>query len=322
MVMPMPEETAQKTIENVTVLGGGLIGASWAALFLGQEYRVTVQDIACGFEARVAAELRRVWPDLVSLGLASGRPPFDQLRYDRDTARACEGADFVQECGPDRIEIKQAMVAEAEAGLRADVVIASSTSSLMASDIQAGAQNPGRILVAHPFNPPHLMPLVELVAGQKTLPAAMQVARAFYEGMNKQVITVQKEVVGHIANRLGSAVFREAVHMVAEGIASVADIDSAMAHGPGLRWALMGPFHTYHLGGGAGGFAHYIQHLGPTQAARWQELGNPALDAETVAKLIAGVEEAIKADSGSLQEKRDRGLLALLALKEEIGLAR
>lgn len=306
-------------IEAITIVGGGLIGASWAALFLAHGARVTVQDVAAGFEARVRDEVGRAWPDLVTLGMARGDVPLDRLCFATDTARACEGADFIQECGPDRIEAKRAIVAQIEAGARADAVIASSTSSLLASDIQDGARNPERIVVAHPFNPPHLLPLVELVPGQQTGAGAMATARAFYESIGREVVELKRDVVGHVANRLSSALFREAVHIVAEGIASAGDVDRAVMHGPGLRWALMGPYLTYHLGGGAGGFRHYIEHLGPTQAARWAELGAPTLDPETVEKLIAGVDDLV-AGLGEVDPvaRRDAGLIGLLDLKRQI----
>lgn len=306
-------------IEAITIVGGGLIGASWAALFLAHGARVTVQDVAQDFEARVTKEVGRAWPDLVALGMAHGDAPLDRLRFASDTARACAGADFIQECGPDRIEAKRKIVAQIEAGAKPDAVIASSTSSLLASDIQSGAANPERIVVAHPFNPPHLVPLVELVPGRQTGAQAMAVARTFYAGIGREVVELKRDVVGHVANRLSSALFREAVHIVAEGIASAEDVDRAVMHGPGLRWALMGPYLTYHLGGGAGGFRHYIEHLGPTQAARWAELGDPKLDPETVGKLISGVDDLV-AGLGDTEPaaRRDAGLIGLLELKRRI----
>ena len=305
-------------IETVAVIGGGLIGQSWAALFLAHGLRVTVQDVAEGFEARVRDAVAAAWPDLERLGLASGPVPYERLGFAGAIVDACAGAGLVQECGPDRIDAKREILAAIEAGAPETALIASSTSSLLASDLQAGARHPGRILVAHPFNPPHLVPLVEIVPGAQTSAEAVAAARAFYGALHREVIVMKKEAVGHIANRLGAALFREAVHLVAEGIASVEDVDRAIAHGPGLRWALMGPFATYHLGGGAGGFRHYLEHLGPTQAARWADLGDPALDEESRAKLIAGVDAALAGvDTGKLAETRDAGLVAILKLKAE-----
>ncbi|WP_372611943.1 3-hydroxyacyl-CoA dehydrogenase NAD-binding domain-containing protein [Aquicoccus sp.] len=306
-------------IEAITIVGGGLIGASWAALFLAHGVQVTVQDVAEGFEARLTDEVGRAWPDLVALGAARVDLPLDRLCFASDTARACKDADFIQECGPDRLEVKREIISRIEAGARADTVIASSTSSLLASDIQQGAHNPERILVAHPFNPPHLVPLVELVPGRQTEAEAMGAARAFYESIGREVVELKRDVVGHVANRLSSALFREAVHIVAEGIASAEDVDRALMNGPGLRWALMGPYLTYHLGGGAGGFRHYMEHLGPTQAARWADLGEPELDPETINTLIEGVNDLV-AGLGDVDPvaRRDAGLIGLLELKRRI----
>lgn len=306
-------------IETVTVIGGGLIGQSWAALFLAHGLRVCVQDIAPGFETRVRRAVEAAWPDLEALGLAQGPIPADHLTFESDIAAACQGAGLIQECGPDRIDVKQAILAEIEAGAAPDALIASSTSSLMASDIQAKAQHPGRVFVAHPFNPPHLIPLVELVPGEKTTPETMTEARAFYERLHREVIVLKRDVVGHVANRLTSALFREAVNLVAEGYASAEDVDRAVMHGPGLRWALMGPFATYHLGGGQGGFRHYMEHLGPTQAARWAELGDPDLNDQTRDRLIAEVDQMLDGQSDdTLRKRRDAGLVGLLQLKDRI----
>ncbi|MDQ2089790.1 3-hydroxyacyl-CoA dehydrogenase NAD-binding domain-containing protein [Marimonas arenosa] len=304
------------TIETVAIIGAGLIGQSWAALFLAHGLRVQVQDTDPTREAGLHEAVRRAWPDLCAVGVAEGEPPTARLSFTTSVAEACTGADFVQECGPDRIDVKRLIVAEIEATSGKDVVIASSTSSLLASEIQHGARHPGRIVVAHPFNPPHLVPLVELVPGRQTAPQAMATARAFYDSIGREVVELKRDVVGHVANRLSSALFREAVHLVAEGIASVEDVDRAVRHGPGLRWALMGPYLTYHMGGGAGGFRHYMDHLGPTQAARWAELGNPVLDDATKARLIAGVDEMLAGvDDSDLVARRDSGLVGLLKMK-------
>lgn len=306
---------------QVAIIGGGLIGASWAALFLAHGLRVWVQDPDPGAPDFVRGFVVRAWPDLCAIGQGSSAPPLEALQFTDQIAQACAGAEFVQECGPDRIEVKRDILDQIEAALPAGVVISSSTSSLMASDIAARARDPGRVVVGHPFNPPHLIPLVELVPGRETRPEALAQAQAFYAGLHREVITVRKEVRGHVANRLSAALYREAVHLVAEGIATVEDVDRAVSAGPGLRWALMGPHLTYHLGGGAGGFRHYIRHLGPTQVARWAELGNPDLSEETIAKLIAGVDaELAGLDEDQLEQTRDKGLVGLLTLKRKLGL--
>lgn len=306
-------------VRTVGVLGGGLIGMSWASLFLARGCAVVVVDPRTEAEAALTAFVAEAWPFLHALDLAQDEQP-REAAFATDIA-ALAGADFVQECGPDRIDAKQAMIADLEKVIAPDVVIASSTSSLLASDMQAGARHPGRILVAHPMNPPHLVPMVELVAGRATDPAALDAAEAFYGAMRRVTIRVQREMVGHLANRLTSALYREAVNIVAEGIASVGDVDKAIAYGPGMRWALMGPHLTYHLGGGPGGYRHYLDHLGPTQEARWKTLGNPELTDALKDALVAGMDEALAdADSASLAARRDEALVELARLKAKFRL--
>lgn len=306
------------TVAHVGVLGGGLIGMSWASLFLARGLKVTVIEPREAAEAEVTAFVAAAWPHLRALGLTQADAP-GQAVVSSDI-KALAPVDFVQENGPDRIGIKQDIVAALEAVIGEDVVITSSTSSLMASDIQAKAAHPERILVAHPMNPPHLVPMVELVAGRLTAPETVDRAEAFYLAMERVPIRVKKEVPGHLANRLTAALYREAVHMVAEGIADVGDIDKAIAAGPGMRWALMGPHLIYHLGGGAGGYRHYLDHLGPTQEARWAELGQSPLSDALKARLVAGVDAEIGEESAeALSERRDAALVALAGLKRQHG---
>ena len=302
----------------IGIVGGGLIGMSWASLFLARGRAVIVYDPDPATGAALAEFVEQAWPHLRALGLTTA----DQPAVARFTTKLgdLKDVEFVQENTPDRIKVKQAVMTELEQVIGEDVIIASSTSSLRASDIQADACVPGRILVAHPMNPPHLVPMVELVAGDATTEAAMQAAEAFYRDMRRVTIRVKKEVPGHLANRLTSALYREAVHLVAEGIADVADIDRAISYGPGMRWALMGPHLTYHLGGGAGGYRHYLDHLGPTQQARWDQLGAPTLDAELCDKLVAGLDrELTETDTETLVTRRDDALVALAALKDKYG---
>ncbi|MDX5384812.1 MAG: 3-hydroxyacyl-CoA dehydrogenase NAD-binding domain-containing protein, partial [Rhodobacterales bacterium] len=205
-------------IRHVAIIGAGLIGASWAALFLSKGLRVTVCDPSQTALDSLGPFITAAWADLAQLDDIDAAPPFDKLQVTQDIATACRGADMVQECGPDRIAVKRQIVAQIETALAPGAIIASSTSSLMASDIQEGAAHPERILVAHPMNPPHLVPLVELVAGRATDPACIDTARAFYDGIGRVTVVVQKERVGHLANRLTSALYREAVSLVAEGV--------------------------------------------------------------------------------------------------------
>ena len=303
----------------IGVLGGGLIGMSWASLFLARGAEVIVVDPRPEAVEDLDRFVAAAWTNLAALELTLSATPA-RATVTTDIS-ALSGAVYVQENGPDRIGIKQDLVARLEEVIAPEVIIASSTSSLKASDIQAHARHPERILVAHPMNPPHMVPMVELVAGDRTAPETVDRAEAFYLEMKRVPIRVKKEVAGHLANRLTSALYREAVHMVAEGIADVADIDKAIAYGPGMRWALMGPHLTYHLGGGAGGYRHYLDHLGPTQEARWRELGETPLSEALKDRLVAGVEaELAGQDEATLTQRRDAALVALAGLKARFGL--
>lgn len=307
------------TPARVGVLGGGLIGMSWAALFLARGCSVVVVDPRAQTGAELEQFVTAAWPHLQALGLvANGAGQTAQVSTDM---AALAGVAFIQENTPDRLEIKQAVLEELEPVIDPQTIIASSSSSLKPSDIQARARHPARILVGHPMNPPHLVPMVELVAGRATSEPVMDQAEAFYRQMHRVPIRVKKEVAGHLANRLTAALYREAVHLVAEGIADVGDIDRAISYGPGMRWALMGPHLTYHLGGGAGGYQHYLDHLGPTQEARWQQLGDPVLDDRVKADLVAGVNaELAQTDSATLVARRDAALVELAGLKKKFAL--
>ena len=303
----------------IGVVGGGLIGMSWASLFLAHGADVVVTDPRSSVRDELDRFVADAWPHLSALGLTTAETPA-RAEFSTDFS-VLAGVTHVQENAPDRIEAKQQVISQLEAVLDPSTIIASSTSSLKATDIQAGAQNPERVLVAHPMNPPHLVPMVELVGGELTSPESIDRAEAFYQAMNRVPIRVKKEVPGHLANRLTAALYREAVHLVAEGIADVAEIDRAIAYGPGMRWALMGPHLTYHLGGGAGGYRHYLDHLGPTQEARWRDLGQSSLTNELKDKLVAGVDAELKAqDADTLIARRDAALVALTALKQQYGL--
>ena len=300
--------------KTVGIVGGGLIGMSWASLFLARGCEVIVVDPNPDARNQLQDFLPKAWDNLTALGL-TGADMAPQPTV-TDDYLALRHVDFIQENGPEQLAAKLAIIAQLEQVIRSEVVIASSTSSLCASDMQAGARSPERILVAHPMNPPHLVPMVELVAGRETSEATVATAERFYAKMERVCIRVKREVPGHLANRLTSALFREAVHLVAEGIADVEDVDKAIAYGPGLRWALMGPHLTYHLGGGQGGYRGYLENLGPSQEERWKSLGNPKLSEAVKAKLIAGVEdELVDLDEATLIERRDAALVEILKLK-------
>ena len=303
----------------ITVLGAGTIGASWTALFLSKGSSVTVFDLDDNALMSAKLRIKDAWRDLLALDSMAKELPLDRLHLTTDMRKACNKPNWVQENGPDRLKTKQELLAHAEKFLPSDTPIASSTTALLASEIQNKMLHPNRFLVGHPFNPPHLIPLVEIVCGKKTDLKLCDKAKAFYESYDKEVIIAKREAVGHVANRLNAALFREVVFMVQSGIATVEDIDRAMKHGPGLRWAFLGPNMVYHLGGGDGGYSQYLEHLGPSQEARWKDLGTATLDEKTKARLVSQFEKSLSGEFISdLRKQRDRALISLLKLKKKL----
>jgi 3-hydroxyacyl-CoA dehydrogenase len=303
-------------VRRVAVVSTGVIGASWAAHFLARGLDVVATDPAPGAEQRLRSEVDAHWPTLERLGLVDGSSP-ERLTFTADPTKAVADADFVQENGPEREDVKHALFAVLDAAARPDVVLASSSSGLLPSAIARGCpHHPERVVIGHPFNPPHLIPLVEVVPGEKTSDAAVEQAMAFYTAVGKRPIRLRQELPGHVANRLQAALWQEAYSLVERGVASVADIDTAISQGPGLRWAVLGPFLNQHLSGGSGGIAHVLEHLGPPTEAWWRDLRSVTLTSELVATLVAGVDEELAGvDSAALVARRDVVLDALLAAK-------
>lgn len=303
-------------IRRITVVGAGLIGSSWAAHFLGRGLDVTVTDPAPDAEARLRAAVDRAWPAVTALGLAPGAER-SRLRFTANLADALRDTHFVQENGPERLELKRALFAQIDALVPPSVLIATSSSGLTMSEVQTECRHPERCVIGHPFNPPHLIPLVEIVGGRATSAAAIEAARSFYALVGKKPVILHREVPGHAANRLQAALWREAVHLVDQGVLSVEDVDAAVSWGPGLRWALMGPHLTLHLGGGAGGMEHFLEHLAGPFSRWWDDLGEPVLTDELKAKLVAGVKaEAAGRSVADLERQRDALLVRLLALRQ------
>ena len=307
-------------IGHVAVIGTGTIGASWAAYFLSRGLSVAASDPAPGAEAALRQFVAGAWPALVRLAAPQSLPdemPGDRMSFHAEPEAALVGADFVQESAPEREELKRALLARLDAALPPEVIIASSSSGLLMSRLQADCRHPGRCVIGHPFNPPHLVPLVEIVAGSLTAPATVERALAFYAAIGKRPIHIRHEVAGHVANRLQAALWREAVHLVAEGVATVADIDTAISEGPGVRWALMGPHLTFHLAGGNGGIDHFLDQFAGPMGAWWKTLGEPHLTAEIRDAIVAGITaEAAGRSTSELAAERDRLLVEILSLKQ------
>ncbi len=305
-------------IERVAVIGAGTIGASWAAIFLARGLKVAVYDPAPNGEAFSRRFVEGAWPTLQKLGRVLPDPDPKGMKFHREVAAALKGAQFVQESGPEREDLKIELFAEIDVGLPPDAVIASSSSGLLISRVTGKCKHPERCVIGHPFNPPHLIPLVEVVGGAKTSLAAVATAMEFYRAVGKKPIHIKKEVRGHVANRLQAALWREAVHLVAEGVVSVADADAAIAFGPGLRWALMGPHLTFHLAGGQGGMTHFMEHLAVPMQEWMDDLGAPRLTPQVQKLVIDGVTgEAGNRSVSDIMAWRDRKLVEILKVSGE-----
>ncbi|MBI2257244.1 MAG: 3-hydroxyacyl-CoA dehydrogenase [Proteobacteria bacterium] len=294
------------------IIGGGLIGAAWAALLVHHGHTVSAFDPDPARRADLAARVQRLRGQLQEL--TPGKA--GTLAICETLSAAVEGADFVLESAPERLDLKVSLLAEIDTLAKPGAIVATSTSSLLLSDMTRDCRVKHRYIVAHPFNPPHLMPLVELFGSDA---AVLERADAFFRALGKVTIHLKKEVQGHIANRLGAALWQEAVHLVESGVADVADIDAALIHGPAMRWAVQGTHLTYHLGGGPGGIRHYLDHLGPSQERRWASLGKVQLTADVKKMLIDGIErEANGRSVADLEAERDRFLIDLLKLRDHL----
>ncbi|APE45924.1 3-hydroxyacyl-CoA dehydrogenase (plasmid) [Sulfitobacter alexandrii] len=307
--------TAEAEHPPIAIVGAGLIGTAWAALFAHHGFPVRLWDPQAAAMDRAAAALPRLSAQLSAIAAGQGGP--QDVVHCATLAEAVAGAALIQESAPEDVPLKHALLAEIEATMAPEAIIASSTSALTWSDLGPGLAEPARLITAHPFNPPHLVPLVELYG---TDPVRMDRAEAIYRMVGRVPVRLRKDATGHIANRLASALWREAVYMVQEGIADVEAIDTALANGPGLRWSVLGAHMAYHLGGGPQGMAGYLDHLGPSQERRWASLGTPALTPEVRAALIDGVaREAGGRSIAELEQDRDAALIALLRARKADG---
>jgi carnitine 3-dehydrogenase len=301
-----------RKVHHVTCIGAGPIGAGWSAWFLARGYKVTayLHDLAAE-EASLRALIDTAWVSLETLGLAPGASR-DNLFCTSDLAESVAGAEFVQECAPEDLELKQTLYTRLGELVPANVVIASSTSGLPMTDIQARCPSPQRTVVGHPFNPPYLLPLVEVVGGAKTDPEAVKWVVDFYQIAGKAPLALSREIPGFIATRLQEAMWREVLHMVTNDEATVEQIDFAIVNGPGPRWAMMGPCLSYHIGGGEGGMAYCLDQFGPALKLPWTRLEAPELTQELRNRLIEGAAQvAGDRDYTTLNRQRDLGLVAI-----------
>src|SRR6202167_5773191 len=308
--------TDTKPVRRIAIIGTGVIGASWTALYLAKGLQVVATDVAPNAEAGLRNFVEAAWPALKRLGLSPAASQ-SNLKFSAALAQAVDGADLVQENGPERIDFKQKLYGQLDELLPPDVIIASSSSGLTMSEIQSGCRShPERCVIGHPFNPPHLVPLVEIVGGAKTSEETIQRVAEFYDSIGRRTVRVRKEMPGHVANRLQAALSREVYYLVAEGVVSAADADTALCWGPGLRWGLMGSLLLNRLGGGEGGFEHFFEQFTRPMTAWWKSLGNPVLTPEVQKKLIDSVHAEVGSRSiDTLAAERDEMLLGLLELR-------
>ncbi len=303
-------------IQNVAIVGTGVIGASWAALYLARGFNVVATDPAPNAEANLRKYIDAAWKDLTVIGL-SPNGSRERLRFILDMKQALADADLVQENGPERKDFKIKLFADMDAATPPGSIIASSSSGLTMSVMQSACKHPERCVIGHPFNPPHVVPLVEVVAGEKTSAQTVQRALSFYASIGKKPIHVRKEVVGHVANRLQAALYREIVYLIEQGVLDVADSDAAVCWGPGLRWGVMGPNLLFHLGGGQGGVQHFMEHLSGPVATWWKDLGTlTEFSPQVKQTIIEGVlKEVGNRSIEELERERDTMLLELLATR-------
>jgi len=310
--MPISKSDNPYAGKTAVIIGGGVIGASWAALFLVNGLKVIISDpdpeIATKARALIAASL----PALAALGYETTGIDAN-LSFEKDNAQASAAADIVQECGPENVSFKQALWKTIEAAAPADALLFSSSSTLPASVQATQMADPSRLVIGHPFNPPHLMPLVEVVPTPKTDPAITARALDFYRAIGKVALEIKKEIPGFVANRLQAAIFQESVFLVAEGVVTLEELDDVVTSSLGIRWATSGPFLSFHLGGGPGGLAHFIEHLGPPMELAWKHLGKASFDDATKTLLAKQLSASYGATSFyALSEVRDDKEVAVI----------
>ncbi|MDD9851001.1 MAG: L-carnitine dehydrogenase [Gammaproteobacteria bacterium] len=302
---------AAAAIQTVGIAGCGVIGAGWTARCLAHGLDVIAWDPAADAEAGLREAVDNAWPAVTRLGLSAGASR-ERLRFAPDLAAMCRAADFIQECAPEREDLKRELHAQMDALADRRTVIASSTSGLLPSNFQAGCRHPQRIVVGHPFNPVYLLPLVEVLGGRQTAAAHVEEAVNFYRSIGMHPLRVRAEVPGFLSDRLQEALWREALHLVNEGAATTEELDAAITYGPGLRWALWGVCMIFHLAGGAGGMRHTLRHFDP-QLFPWSKLPPPPMGEKLIETMAdGGAQQTAGRSLRELEQRRDNCLVAIL----------
>ena len=301
-------------IRKVALIGAGVIGSGWAARCLAAGLDVVAYDPSPSAEPSMRAGVANAWLSLTKRGLKKGAGQ-DRLTFAPSVEAAVAGADFVQENAPERQDLKQDLLAQIDRAAPSHAIIGSSTSGLLPTLLAAKMTRPDRLVVGHPFNPVYLLPLVEIVGGEKTSPASIEGAKAFYAGIGMRPLQLKREIEGFVADRLMEALWREALWLVNDGIATTEEIDAAVVYGCGLRWSLMGTFLTFHLAGGEGGMRHMLHQFGPALKLPWTKLVAPELTEELIDKVSDGCEaQAAGRSIRALEARRDEFLVDLLDL--------
>jgi carnitine 3-dehydrogenase len=301
-----------ESVRSVAVVGTGVIGASWVAHFLAHDRCVVATDPAPGAEERLRAAVDTHWRWLYEQGRVL-KNSYVGLDFDADLERAVSGAQFVQESGPEQLDVKQSLFARLDGATSPYVVLATSSSGLLVSAIQSGCRYPQRVIVGHPVNPPHLLPLVEVIGGEGTSDEAIARAMTFYTEVGKKPIHLQVEVKGHLVNRLQAALWQEMIHLVSTGVASAAQVDAAMRYAIGPRWAAQGPFINLHLSGGDGGLRRVLEALGPAMQTWWTDLGHVRLTPEIIDTVVASTDDLIAGEGAAhLAARRDTAVARIL----------
>src|SRR5215813_598157 len=306
-----------KQVRRIAIIGTGVIGASWAAQYLARGFDVIATNPDPKAESQLRKDIDAAWKELTIIGLSPGATR-DRLTFTSNMKEALSKADFVQENAPERPDFKIKLFAEIDDATPTDSIIASSSSGITMSVIQSGCKHPERCVIGHPFNPPHMIPLVEVVGGKKTSPDAIKQAMAFYAAIGKKPIHLRKEMIGHAANRLQAALYKEVVYLIEQGMLSVEDADAAVSWGPGLRWGVMGPSLLWHIGGGEGGIHHFMEQLMDPLTAMMKSLGNPEVTNELKQTIIGGVmHEAGNRSVQQLAQEENEMLVQLINLRKK-----
>ena len=307
-----------RPVRRIAIVGTGVIGASWAAQFLARGLDVIATDPAPNAEANLRKYVDDAWPALTAIGL-SPKSSRERLSFTADMKEAVSEADLVQENAPERSDFKIKLFADIDGATPPESILASSSSSLTMTVIQSGCKRPERCVIGHPFNPPHIIPLVEVVGGDKTSPETIQRAIAFYASIGKKPVHLRKAFPGHVANRLQAALYREVIYLIQQGVLSVADADVAVCYGPGLRWGVMGPSLQWHVGGGQGGIQHFMEQLMDPLTGLMKAIGNPDVTPELKKTIVDGVlQEAGGRSVKQLAQEEDEALVGLLKLRAKL----